>query len=60
MNNVNQLCNKYLDTYKKNRDNEKVKDEEKRGRNYKQFEIIGNGDQKPKSAKKEETDTKKT
>ena len=60
MNNVNQLCNKYFDTYKKNRDNEKVKDEEKRGRNYKQFEIIGNGDQKPKSAKKEETDTKKT
>ena len=43
-----------------NRDSEKVKDEEKRGRNYKQFEIIGNGDQKPKSAKKEETDTKKT
>ena len=40
MNNVNQLYNKYFDTYKKNYDSEKVKDEEKRGRDYKQFEII--------------------
>ena len=31
MNNVKQLYNKYLDTYKKNYDGEKVKDEEKRG-----------------------------
>ena len=60
MNNVKQLYNKYLDTYKKNYDSEKVKDEEKRGRDYKQFEIIDNGDQEPKSTKKEETETKKT
>ena len=59
MNNVNQLYNKYFDTYKKNYDSEKVKDEEKRGRDYKQFEIIDNGDQEPKSTKKEETETKK-
>ena len=35
MKNVNQLYNKYFDTYKKNYDSEKVKDEEKRGRDYK-------------------------
>ena len=44
MENVKQLCNKYLDTYQKNYDSEKVKDEEKRGRDYKQVEIIDNGD----------------
>ena len=44
---------------KKNYDSKKVKDKEKRGRDYKQFEIIDNGDQEPKSTKKEETDTKK-
>ena len=60
MRNVNQLYNKYFDTYKKNYDSEKVKDEEKRGRNYKQFEIIDNGDEEPKSTEKEETETKKT
>ena len=38
MNNVKQLYNKYLDTYKNNYDSEKVKDEEKRGRVCKQFE----------------------
>ena len=56
--NVIQLYSKYLDTYKKNYDSEKVKDEEKRWRNYKQFEIIDNGDQEPKSTKKEEKETK--
>ena len=60
MNNVNQLYNKYLETYNKNYDNENVKDEEKRGRDYKQFEIIDNRDEGPKSTKKEETETKKT
>ena len=38
---------------------ESVKDENKRGRDYKQFEIIDNGDQEPKSTKKEKTETKK-
>ena len=33
-NNVNQLYNKYFDAYKKNYDNGKVKDKEKRGRDY--------------------------
>ena len=37
LNNVNQLYNKYLDTYKKNYVGEKVKDEEKGGRDYKKF-----------------------
>ena len=52
LNNVKQLYNKYLDTYKKNYGSEKVKDEEKRGHDYKQFEIIDEGDQDPKSSKK--------
>ena len=43
---------------KRNYDSEMVKDEEKRGCDYKQFEIIDNGDQEPKSTKKEETETK--
>ena len=60
MNNVKQLYNKYFDAYKKNYNSEKVKDEEKRGRGYKQFEIIDNGDQETKSTKKEETETKQT
>ena len=59
MNNVKQFNNKYLDTYKKNYDSEKAKDEEKRRRDYKQFEKIDNGDQEPKSTKKEEAETKK-
>ena len=59
MSNVKQIYNKYLDTYKKTYDSEKIKDEEKRGRDYEQFEIIDNGDQEPKSTKKEETKTKK-
>ena len=57
---VNQLYNKYFDTYKKNDDSEKKKDEEKRGRHYKQFEIIDNGNQETISTKKEETKTKKS
>ena len=60
MNNVKQLYNEYCETQKKIYDSEKVKDEEKRGRGYKQFEIIDNGDQGPKSTKKETTETKKT
>ena len=40
MKNVNQLYNKYFDTYKKHYDSEKVKDEEKAGCDYKQFEIL--------------------
>ena len=51
--------NTVISTYKKHYDSENVKDEEKRGRNYKQFEIIDNGDQERKSSKKEETKTKK-
>ena len=58
MNNGKQLYNKYLNTYKKYYDSEKVKEEEKRGRDYRQFEIIDNRDQEPKSTKKEETETK--
>ena len=46
MNNVYQLYNKYFDTYKKNYNSEKVKDEEKRGRDYKQFETIDKKEQK--------------
>ena len=59
LNNVNQIYNKYFDTYKKSYSSEKVKEKEKRGRDYKQFEIIDNGDQEPKSTKKEKTETKK-
>ena len=58
MKNVNQLCNKYSDTYKNIHNSEKIKDEEKRQRDYQQFEIIDNRDQEPKSTKKEETVTK--
>ena len=59
LNNVNQIYNKYFDTYKRSYKSEKVKEKEKRGRDYKQFEIIDNGDQEPKSTKKEETEAKK-
>ena len=48
MNNINQNYNKYFNTYKKQYDNEKVKDKEKRGPDYQQFEITDNGDQEPK------------
>ena len=40
------FMNKYFDTYKKNYDSEKVKDEEKRGYDHKQFEIIDKKKQK--------------
>ena len=60
MNNVKQLCHEYFDTYKKKNDSEKVKDEEKRGCEYKQFERIDSRDQEPKLTKKEQTETKKT
>ena len=54
-----QLYNDYFDLFKKkSHDSEKVKDKEKRGRDYKQFEIIDNGDKEPTSTKKEETETK--
>ena len=59
MGDAKQLYNKYFDTYKKKYNSEKIKDEEKRGRDYKQFEIIDSGDQEPKSTKKEQTKTKK-
>ena len=59
MNNVKQIYNKYLDTYRKGYDSEKVKDKEKRGRGSKQFEIIDNRDQEPKSTKKKRDRYKK-
>ena len=43
---------------KKNYNSEKVKDEEKRGFDYKQFKIIYNRNQGPKSTKKKENETK--
>ena len=59
MQKVGQLYNDNLDAYKKNYDSVKVKDEGKRGCDYKQFEIIDNIGQEPKSTKKEESETKK-
>ena len=59
INNVKPLYDRYFDAYKKNYDSEKVKDKEKRGRDYKRFEIIYDRDQGLKSTKKEETETKK-
>ena len=41
---VKLLYKNYFDAYKKNYDNENVKDEEKGGREYKQFEIMDNKD----------------
>ena len=60
MNNIKPFYDRYVDAYKKNYDSEKVKDKEKRGRDYKRFEIIYDRDQGPKSTKKEETETKQT
>ena len=40
MKNIKQLYGKYFDTYKKNYDSDKVKEKGKRGRDYKQFEMI--------------------
>ena len=56
---VKPFYNKYLDAYKKIYDIKNVKDEEKRGLDYRRFEIIDNRDQGPKSTKKGETETKK-
>ena len=53
------LYGKYLDAYKKNYDSEGVKEEEKRGSDYKRFEIIYDRNQWPKSTKKEESEPKK-
>ena len=57
---VKPLYDKYFDAYKKNYDSKTLTDEEKRKYDYKQFEIFDNRDQRPKSTKKEETETKKT
>ena len=46
MANVKQLYDKYFDPFKKKCDSQKVKDEEKRGRHYKQLEIIDKKKQK--------------
>ena len=59
LNNVNQLYNDYFDLHKKNYNSTNVRNEEKRGRDYKKLEIIDNGDQEPKSNKEEETKIKK-
>ena len=59
MKNINQLYNKYFNTYKKNYYSEKVKVEEKKRRNYKHLEIIDNGDKEPKSTKKKKRPRKK-
>ena len=48
---VKPLYDEYFNAHKKNCDSEKVKDEEKRRRDYKQFKITDNGDQGPKSTK---------
>ena len=53
---VNQLYDKYFDIYKKNYDSKNVKDKEKRGRDYKQFEII---DKKKKKSEQTEEKTKR-
>ena len=57
LNNVYQLYKKYFEAYKRNYDSERIKDEEKRGRDHKQFEIIDNGHQESKSTKKEENES---
>ena len=45
---------------KRNYNSTNVRKEEKRGRDYKRFEIINNRGQEPKSIKKEDTETRKT
>ena len=59
MKKVVQLYNDYFGLYKKHYNSENVKNEEKRGRDYKEFEITDNGYQEPKSTTKEKTETKK-
>ena len=58
--NVNQLYNDYFDLYRRNYNSPNVRNEEKRGHNYKQFEIIGNRGQELKSTKKEGAKKKET
>ena len=43
---VKPLYDKYFNTYKNNYNSKKVKEEEKRGRDYKRFEIIDKKKQK--------------
>ena len=54
-----QIYDYYFDLYKKSYNSKKVKDEEKRGLDYKQFEIIDNGAQEPNSTKKRRDQDKK-
>ena len=60
MKKVVQRCNDYFDLYKKKLQQEKCKKWRKKGLDYNQFEVIDNGNQEPKSTKKEETEGKKT
>ena len=55
---VKPLYHEYFNAYKRNYHTKNVKDEEKRGRDNNQFETIDNRDQRPKSTKKEKTETK--
>ena len=59
MKKVAQLYNDYFDLYEKNYNSRSLKNEEKKGRDYKQFEIIGDGYQEPESSNKKENKTKK-
>ena len=59
MKKVVQLYNDYFHLYEKNYNSKNIKDEEKKGRDYKHFEIIDNKNQDPKSTKKEDTKAKK-
>ena len=56
---VKPFYNNYFDGYKKSYDNKELTDEDKRKYDYKQFIIIDNTDQGPKSTKKEQTGTNK-
>ena len=60
MKKVVQFYNDCFDLYKQNCGSKQAKDKEKRGLDYKQYEMTDNGDQELKSAKKEETRTKNT
>ena len=59
MKKVVRLYNDYFHLYEKNYNSKNIKDEEKKGRDYKHFEIIDNKNQDPKSTKKEDTKAKK-
>ena len=56
---VKPLYNKQLGTSKKNYDSEKVKDEEKRERDYKRFEIIDKKKQSEQTEEKTRTEVQK-